>query len=495
MSQQDSLFFYDLETSGIYPDSARIMQFAGQRTDLDLNPTDEPINYLIKLSEDILPDPSAVLVHGITPQQTRLEGLSEAEFLDVFYRDIVKPNTTFVGFNNVRFDDEFIRYLNFRNLYDPYAWGYENNCSRWDILDVVRLTRALRPEGINWPIDQSGKSVNRLELLTKANNIEHLAAHDALSDVRATIALSRLIKEKQPKLYQYLFNLRKKDQAGKLVNSNQPFIYTSAHYPSAQFHTTAVAKIADHPDSSNVMVFDLRADPSPWMNKKAIELAEAWRYKEDRTEDEPLLPVKTMKLNRCPAIAPLSVIKDKATSKRLSLDLNVIDQHYQILMASQNAFAKELNLAVVILNNEQTKRQADRPRPVDVRLYDGFYSDSDRGKMKVLHQNETADKIRLFRQTFSDKRLKQITSLYLARNYQNELTSEERSGWDSYLNKRLLAGGSKSSLAYYFQKITKLMDEKKDNRSQLLLEDLKLYGESLIPSDISEDTVIDETVY
>lgn len=479
-----SLYFYDLETSGIYPDSGRIMQFAGQRTDIDLNPIGNPDNILITLPKDSLPDPAAVLIHGVTPQQTILEGMSEAEFLKYFYAEIVKPETTYVGFNNIRFDDEFMRYLNYRNLYDPYAWSWENGCSRWDILDVVRLTRALRPDGIEWPVDENGANVNRLELLTKANKLEHLSAHDALSDVSATIQVARLIKNKQPKLYDYLFELRKKVEASKLVKSGHPFVYTSSHYPSAQMHTTVVAKVADHPDANCALVFDLRYDPSAWVNKTAEQIVDAWRYDRDRTKDNPPLPVKTMRLNRCPAIAPLGTVKDEATQLRLGLDLKQVGANRQTLLAAMGDFSAKLLQAVEILNQEQEDRQLKHRRPVDTQLYAGFLTDDDRKAIKEMHANESADKIRSMRNRFDDPRLKKLTSLYLARNYYKDLSDEERASWDEFVRRQLFEGGPNSRLALYFQRIAKLAQERTDARSLLLLEDLKLYGESLVPSDM-----------
>ncbi|HSX37189.1 MAG TPA: exodeoxyribonuclease I, partial [Patescibacteria group bacterium] len=193
-----SFFFYDLETSGFNPREARVMQFAGQRTDMELNPVGEPVNVLIKLPPDVLPDPDAVLVTGITPQQTIADGLTEAEFLKYFYEEVVKPDTIFLGFNSIRFDDEFMRYLHYRNFYDAYEWQWQDGCSRWDLLDVVRATRALKPEGIEWPFAPDGKPANRLEYLTKVNKLDHYKAHDAMSDVHATIAMAKLVRTKQP---------------------------------------------------------------------------------------------------------------------------------------------------------------------------------------------------------------------------------------------------------------------------------------------------------
>lgn len=482
----DSLFFYDLETTGLHPDSARIMQFAGQRTDLWLNPIGQPINYLISLTPDILPDPTAILVHAISPQQTILDGISEAEFLKIFHQQIVKPNTVFVGFNNIRFDDEFIRYLNYRNLYDPYSWSYEHGCSRWDVLDLVRITRALRPDGIEWPTDSKGNSTNRLELLTKANSLQHSKAHDAYSDVMATIEVAKLIKNTQPKLYDYIFSLRLKAVATKRVNSTKPFLYTSSHYPSVNQHTTVVIKVADHPKPNCALVYDLRYDPTPWLNMNAEQLAELWRYKEGKKDADSQLPVKTMRLNRCPAIAPLSVLNDPSDINRLGINLDLVAKNQAILLANQAVFTRELIDAVKILDAEQTIRHSSMQHQLDARMYDGFYSDSDRRLFEQLHDHESAEKVRSIRPEFNDQRLKQLASLYLARNYPKELTADERKGWDDYLKRRLFSGGENSNLAIYFHRLQQLANERSDSRSQVLLEDLKLYGESLIPSDIGD---------
>ena len=211
-----SFFFYDLETSGLNPRTDRIMQFAGQRTDMDLNPIGEPVNVLVKMTDDALPSPGAIMVTKITPQQTLADGITEAEFSKYVTEEIFTPETVAVGYNTVRFDDEFMRAVFWRNFYDPYEFEWKDGRSRWDMLDVVRLTRALRPEGINWPFTEDGKPTNRLELMTKLNGLSHEHAHDALSDVYATIAVAGLIREKQPELFKFLFSIRNKNDVKKI---------------------------------------------------------------------------------------------------------------------------------------------------------------------------------------------------------------------------------------------------------------------------------------
>jgi exodeoxyribonuclease I len=222
-----TFFFYDLETSGLSGRDDRIMQFAGQRTDMKLQPVGDPFNLLVRLNDDTLPSPDALMVTGITPQQTVTDGYTEAQFSQILINDVFTEDTIAVGFNSIRFDDEFVRHLLWRNFRDPYEWAWRDGRSRWDLLDVVRMTRALRPDGIEWPV-VDGKPTNRLELLTKVNKIDHLSAHDALSDVQALIAVTRLIRDKQPQLYEYLLKIRDKREVQKLVNLDykQPFVYT-----------------------------------------------------------------------------------------------------------------------------------------------------------------------------------------------------------------------------------------------------------------------------
>ena len=237
-----TFFFYDLETSGLSSADDRIMQFAGQRTNLNLEPVGDPFNLVIKLENDTLPSPGAILTTKITPQFTQQEGIKERELAKILAEEIFTPETIILGFNSVRFDDKFIQHLFWRNFYDPYEWQWKDGRSRWDMLDVVRMTRALRPEEINWPTTPEGKPTNRLELITKLNGISHESAHDALSDVTALIDVTRLIKEKQPNLFNFLFKLRDKREVKALINPLKPapFVYTSGRYGS-EFNSTTVA--------------------------------------------------------------------------------------------------------------------------------------------------------------------------------------------------------------------------------------------------------------
>ncbi len=481
----DTFYFYDLETSGIKPRESRIMQFAGQRTDLDLNPIGEPHNILIALSEDILPDPDAILVTGITPQHTIAEGTTEADFLNTFHQEIATPGTIFVGYNSVRFDDEFMRAVNYRNFYDPYQWQWKEDRSRWDLLDVVRMTRALRPEGINWPVDAEGKPTNRLELLTAQNGLDHSNAHDALNDVLATISLAQLLKQKQPKLFDYLLKVRSKAAVQQLVRSNQPFVYTSGKYDNQTNKTAVVVMLAENHRGDGALVYDLRHDPSQFSGMSAKDLVEAWQWQkpEDRDDSKPRLPIKTLKYNRCPAVAPLGVIKtDGVAQERIGVDMDLIQSNLHKLKAVPEWPERVLE-ALEIMDQAQNERFADQKTNVDAQIYDGFMGDGDVSTMEQIRQ-ANPEQLASFIPKCKDNRLKQLLPLYKARNYPRKLTDAERQQWEEYKKHQLFDGGQQSRLAAYFARLEELTKKPGLTDAQkYLLEDLQLYGQSLMPTD------------
>jgi exodeoxyribonuclease-1 len=479
VKQTDQTFFwYDLETTGINPREDRIMQFAGQRTDLKLDPIGEPVNVLIRLSEDILPSPDAIVLTGITPQKTIAEGVSEVEFLRLFQKQVAVPGTIFIGFNSIRFDDEFMRYLHYRNFYDAYEWQWKDGRSRWDLLDVVRMTRALRPEGIKWPM-VDGKPGNRLELLTKANGIAHADAHDALGDVRVSIELAKLIKTTQPKLFDWLLKYRDKAKVATLVESNKPFIYSSGKYENDTEKTTVAVRIAAHPKRQGALVYDLRHDPSEFLTLTPNELAERWRW--TREPDAPArLPVKTMQYNRCPAVAPISVL-DQASKNRLKLSMEQVVAN-ETKLQSHPEFINNILAALELLDAEQSARQAAEPAAVDAQLYDGFFAGRDVTTMSAVRSAAPAGLSDLA-QDFNDARLKELLPLYKARNYAQTLTDEERLTWEAYRYHHLFDGGTDSRLAKYMHRLQQLAETvtEKDANKRYLLEELQLYAESIMP--------------
>lgn len=479
---KESFYFYDLETTGLSPKKDRIMQFAGQRTDNNLEPIGEPDNIYIKITEDILPSPDAVMVTGITPQKTLSEGISEAEFLKYFYDQIAVPNTVFVGFNSVRFDDEFIRYLNYRNFYDAYEWQWSEGRSKWDILDVVRMTRALRPEGIKWPFSSDGKPSNRLELLTDLNKLEHSHAHDALSDVFATIEVAKMIQQKNQKLFEYLLKIRSKKEVDSLVSKGVPFVYSSGRYSSEFNYTTAATVLGAHPEKQGAyLVYDLRFDPEEYSDKSIDELEEM--FNNQYGEGAKRFPVKIMHNNKCPALAPLNVVTEK-NWKDIQLEKTTVEQNYLKLAANENLKLKIIELFRRNQQQIQTRFISDE-QTVDEQLYDGFFDRGDKNKMRVVRAAEVDDLVDLSFD-FDDPRLRSLLILYKARQYPASMNESEQEYWNNYkknsLNQKQTDGTSK--IESFFKRLEQLAEiHQSDPNKIYLLEELQLYAQSIMTTD------------
>lgn len=440
-----TFFFYDLETSGLNPRADRVMQFAGQRTTTELEPIGEPVNILVKMTEDALPSPGAIMVTKITPQDTLRDGISEAEFARYVTEEVFVPNTIAVGYNTVRFDDEFMRALLWRNFYDAYEWEWKDGRSRWDILDVVRLVRALRPEGIEWPYTEDGRATNRLELITKLNGVSHEHAHDALSDVYATIAVARLIREKQPKMFEYLLKMRDKKDVKKLVNLDEkkPFVYASGRY-SAEHNKTTVAFPLTSGRNGNVLVYDLRHNINDIDREKIFPI------------------VKELCYNKCPAIAPMGVLENNDGWGKIGVLREVIEQNLQALMKDPT-FAEQMR--------SKWEERPEYPAAVEpeAALYDGFLNDADRIKVAAV-RNADVNRLADFHPDFADQRLPDLLLHYKGRNYPEALDEAEVMKWEQYRKERIkrLTPGFLVEL------------EKVHTQDEYICEELKLYLESLL---------------
>ena len=478
-NMSESFFFYDLETSGLKPKENRIMQFAGQRTTLDLEPIGEPVNILVKITDDALPSPLAINVTGITPQMTLRDGIKEAEFCKYVNKQVFTPGTCALGYNTVRFDDEFMRAIFWRSFYDPYEWEWKDGRSRWDMLDVVRMTRALRPEGINWPVTPEGKPTNRLELLTKENGLSHEHAHDALSDVYATIAVAKMIKEKQPQLFDFLSKNHGKKEVARLANleNPRPFVYTSGRYKNEFNKTTVVVPIGPS-RNGNILVYDLRYNLDEVLAGNAVEDeaksevgagarditgAEA----EDKAENgagaetpKSFFPlIKELCLNKCPAVAPLGVLTENNGWEKIGLDKQQIEENLKILYKHSD-FIKQR-----CAENQQAPEYPEANEPEGA-LYDGFLNDTDKVKVEAV-RNADVNKLADFHPEFDDERLPELLLHYKGRNFPESLSEAEALAWEKYRTERLRC------------QVPRFLNELEMVEDNFVKEELKLYLESL----------------
>ena len=380
-----TFYWHDYETFGVDPSKDRPSQFAGLRTDENLNPIGEPLVIYCQPQKDILPAPMACLVTGITPQHAMEQGLPEPEFMAQIYAQLAMPGTCGVGYNSVRFDDEVTRYSLYRNFYDPYEREWKNGNSRWDIIDMLRLCRALRPEGINWPDHEPGRPSFKLEDLTRANGIAHEAAHDALSDVTATIAMARLVKEKQPRLFDYVVNHRSKKAIAEMLNTQQrkPFFHISGMLPREHLYGAIMMPLAPHPTNSNgVICIDLSVDPEPLISLDAEEIRRRVFSPAEELEDKNLrIPLKVVHTNKVPVVTTHKLV-DEAAAQRLAIDVSACEAHWQRL--NQQDLKAKLHL--VFAEQEFPPRSE-----AEQQLYQGFLPNQDKPLLNEVRRANLDD--------------------------------------------------------------------------------------------------------
>lgn len=479
----DTFYWHDYETFGADPSRDRPVQFAGMRTDAELNPVGEPLVIFSRPADDFLPHPQACLITGITPQMALREGVPECEFIRQIHQQLAQPGTCGVGYNSLRFDDEVTRFTLYRNFYDPYAREWQHGNSRWDIIDMVRAAWALRPEGINWPRREDGLPSFRLEELTAANGISHEAAHDALSDVHATVALAKLIRQHQPRLYDYVLAHRDKHSARALlqVESMKPVLHVSAMFGASRHNIALIAPLAPHPVNRNeVICYDLSADPQVFVDSDPDRLRSLlYTRNEELAEGEERPGLKTVHLNRCPILVTAKMA-DSATADRLGISGADCRRNLALL---RDYRARDPAGFAAKIGSVYGERELPEITDPDRMLYaGGFFSTADRATMDQILRS-SPDELATSTFEFEDARLREMLFRYRARNFPGSLTGPEREQWAEHRFYRLTdpAGGASICLEEYQLLINQLLAaDDLTAEAQALLLALLDYGDGLL---------------
>lgn len=433
MNANKTFLWHDYETFGATPILDRPAQFAAIRTNIELEPIGEPLNWYCQPPTDILPHPVASLITGLTPQEALNKGVTEAEFAKFIHAEMMEPNTCVAGYNSIRFDDEVSRNLFYRNFYDPYEREYKNNNSRWDLIDLVRMCYALRPQGIEWPLREDGMPSFKLEHLSHANQVMHEGAHEALSDVLATIGLARLVKKRQPRLFDWALAMRNQHTIIKMLDPTnpEPVLHTSSRIPASRGCTTMVLPLSIFPDrAKSIIVYDLMTDPEVLIDSTADDISDlVFISNADLPEGIERIPLKAIHCNHVPMIAPVSVLK--------GVDCSRIELDYERCM--QNA--EKLKMALPELRTKIMDVFSPHPRgdvhdPDHMIYAGGFFSRDDRNLMNKILATP-AEQLGQLDIKFNDSRLTQMLFRYRARNYPETLSAEENQQWQTDRLERL----------------------------------------------------------
>ncbi len=214
MTNKNTCLFYDLETTGLDGSFNQVLRFASIRTDIELNELDRSeIN--IRLRPDIIPSPKALITNRLSLNDI-LIGESEYDAIFKIYKMFNEPNTISVGYNSLSFDNEFLRYSFYRNLFDPYQHEWKDGCGKMDILPITLYFYLFKPDAIKWPGNDIDNKL-KLEHISAVNNLAEGMAHDAMVDVESTVELARKLKNYDEQLwYELTSSFNKNEDKFKL---------------------------------------------------------------------------------------------------------------------------------------------------------------------------------------------------------------------------------------------------------------------------------------
>ena len=445
-----TFFWYDYETFGLSPKTQRIAQFAGIRTDENLNIIDEHMFYC-KPTYDSLPSPEACSVTGITPQICEKNGLIEKTFISTINNEFSVPDTCVVGYNSISFDDEFTRYTLFRNFLDPYAWHWQNGNSRWDILDVARFCYALKKDSsLKWHYDENNKPIFKLDKLAPANDIEHSDAHDALADVRATIGIAKIIKTTQPKLFDYALSLRDKREVSKKIELFSPLLHTSGIYSGKLSCTRLTTALAYHPEySDRALVFNLDQDPS-FLTELETEELKTLIFSKKLPKGVGRLQIKELAFNKSPMFVPNVYKLENKITEQLQIDIDKCMDNLSYIRDNQTQITKKIKS--IYTNDSERTPTID----IDQSLYDNFIDKTDRLICNQI-QNLNSDELKKFKPQFKDKKLSKLLLNFKARNFPESLTEGEQEEWFEIVQSRVQNGeNGYLSLENFYKSLEKL---------------------------------------
>lgn len=453
--------WHDYETFGLHTRSDRPAQFAAVRTDEHFNVVEPEMCWYCRPSLDYLPSPQSIAITGITPQQCLHEGMTEAQFAKQIDEAMTKASTVSIGYNSMRFDDEVTRFLLWRNFRDSYAREWMNNCSRFDLFPLVLATWALRPNGINWPKKEDGKTSFRLEHLTKANGLDHEKAHDALSDVYATMAVAQLIQEKQPKLWEYALKNRTKYAVQTIFEKSRtsgPVLWVNVKFGSKNGFMKLVAPLGTHPTQKNkLLVWDLAYDPTELVGLTTKDIRERlFLTPEARESGLQPLPIHICPINQAPfVVGQLGVLTDER-AQLFGIDKALALENYDKMPA-----VTEMMLGAWFeAFNDEIKGIED----IDAALYsEPFATPQDKRLSRWISEatpKALADWVEDGKDTFDNERYREKLFRYRARNWPESLSASEQERWRVLCRQRLEEGlGGVLTLEAFAQELSEMEEQ------------------------------------
>ena len=437
------ILWYDYETSGRDAAVDRPVQLGWQVTDPGMEPVADAESLLVRLPDDVLPSPGAMLVHQILPDVHQRDGISEAE-LAKHLEQLIAPRTLVAGYNSRGFDDKFTQHIFYRCLRDPYAWQYADGRGRFDLYPVVLTYFVLAPESIRWPEDHDGRPRFKLDRIGPLNQLDQglKRAHDASSDAAVTARLARQLALHDPDLFATCLKRIDKhfvtDQIRADGRSEGFLEVTSFAGWDQGFVRDLWIPFRLSERSNDYVAFDLNYDPQQVMTN-LIGLVE--RYSIDRSElrkQVRAMGIHTIRINAQPMLFRRATLEPHIKSRLEAFGRDEVrqNQHLDVWQHIQEspAFKQLYQLAVqVLVETEQAL-----PDDVDFGLYAGkFLSTHDKDLLASLPLMDP-EALSQWTQSFDDPRYDTLLFRYRARNFPQSLTQSEWKLWQKTRREKLM---------------------------------------------------------
>ncbi|MGE0279260.1 MAG: exonuclease domain-containing protein [Rhizobiaceae bacterium] len=383
--------FYDTETTGTETAFDQILQFAAIKTDDDFNELDS-FNIRCRIHPYAVPSPGALFVTNVTPAMLVDQSYpSHYEAIRKIRAKLMSWSpAVFVGYNSIDFDEDLLRQALFQTLHSAYLTNTNGN-ARGDVMRFANAVASYYPDAIAVPEDEKGRKTFKLERLAPANGFQHDNAHEAMSDVRATIFMARLLRERAPDVWDAMSRATRKADAVDMLYA-APILSITERMFGRTYSWLATACGTNPNNSGQVAIFDLAYNPDEYIGLSADELIDVLNAKTKviRTVRANAQPI-VMPANRAPDIAKALAVPKEERERRAAL------------VADNAVFQARVAEAL-------SRRHEDKEPPahIEQRIYDGFPSDADNILMEKFHGTPWADR-HDFCGKFKDERVSEFS--------------------------------------------------------------------------------------
>lgn len=419
MSISQSYLFYDLETSGLSPYFDQVYEFAAIRTDLHFQEI-ERHSFLVRPTIDIIPTPDAVITHRLSIQALMKEGMAENQAIQKIHEILNQPGTISLGYNTLSFDDEFLRFNFFRHLRTSYTHQFANGCRRMDLFPLLLFYYHFRFDSLTWPPrDEEGGISLKLDKISQANHLASGAAHRAMVDVEASLALAKRLAQDE-KMWSYLLGFFNKATEGERL-AKLPYV------------------LIDHIAYPHALLLDAKLGYKQDFQAPVLCLGQHWHYKNQtiwlRLDDERLLAgdsevIPSLWPIKKKSAEPPFMLPPESRFIRFAPERQEVANQVFHLFQEKPQFFKAIQAALLDYTYP-VYPETD----VDARLYQrSFFSPEDTVQMRHFHAQQPEVQAHFYKQ-FKDLDLQSMALRYLGRFYPASLDFAAQADFRLYLER------------------------------------------------------------